>query len=96
MTCHLLRALSILLPDSVTRVISQRPWHSLSFSGQQVELSAIIAGESHWKRAAEFDRILSDHNFQLSDALVAEIAVTERVTGDQETRLIIHALLLDA
>jgi hypothetical protein len=96
MSCHLLRALSVLLPGGIICVVSRRPWHSLTFSGDQIELSAIIAGENHSKIAAEFDQMLSEHDFDLSGLLVADIAVTERTTGDQETRLIIHALLLDA
>jgi hypothetical protein len=96
MSCHLLPALSVLLPGGLIFVVSRRPWHSLTFSGEQVELSAIIAGESHSKIAAEFDQILSEHDFNPSGPLVADIAVTERTTRDQETHLVIHALLLDA
>lgn len=96
MTCHLLRALSVLLPEGLICVISQRPWQSLTFSGEQIELLAIIVGENHTKKVAEFDQILSEHEFDLSGPLVADIAVTERTTGDNESRLTIHALLLDA
>ena len=96
MSCHLLRALSVLLPSGLICVISQRPWHSLTFSGNQIELSAIVASENHSRIAAEFDQILSEQDFDLKGPLVADIAVTERTTGDHETRLVIHALLLEA
>ena len=95
MSRQLLRALWQLLADADVRLVSERPWHSLTFSGAQIELSAVVSAENHAEMAAQFEQMLSDHDFHLNGVLVADIAVTERVAMANETRLIIHALLLE-
>lgn len=94
-TVPLLRALRDILPDAEIRVIHERPWHSLTFSGAQICMSVALRGNSHASRAAAFDRTLPTHEFDLQGQLVADIAVIERSGGDNETRLLIDALVLE-
>jgi hypothetical protein len=91
----LLRALRHLLPDAILSVTHERPWCSLTFTGTQLCLSAVIVGESHHEVAAEYVQILPDHEFTLGRQLVADIAVSEHVTDMAESCLVIHALLLN-
>jgi hypothetical protein len=96
MSRDLLRSLSTLLPSAEICLVSERPWHSLTFSGTQIELSAIISAADHLEMAARFEQILLDSNFNVGNRFVADIAVTNSAAGDNETHLAIHALLLDA
>lgn len=91
----LLRALRHLLPDAILSVTNERPWRSLTFTGTQLCLSAVIVGESHDEVAAEYVQILPDYEFKLRRQLVADIAVSEHVTDKDTSCLVIHALLLN-
>jgi hypothetical protein len=92
---HLLRALSAMLPNADTDLISSRPWHSLTFSGMQFSIRLALSGPGRSINADKFTRELSERNFDLPDGLVADIAVTEKYEEDNVTHLTIHALLLD-
>ena len=91
----LLRALRQLLPDAILSVTQERPWHSLTFNGTQLCLSAAIVGEGHNAVAAAYARILPEFEFKLSGQLVADIAVSEQTTAGNQSSFIIHILLLD-
>jgi hypothetical protein len=91
----LLRALRHLLPDAILSVTHERPWCSLTFTGTQLCLSAVIVGESHHDVAAEYVQILPDYEFKLGGQLVADIAVSEHVTDNETSCLVIYALILD-
>ena len=93
-TTALLHTLRQLLPDAVWSVTHERPYCSLNLTGTQLRLSGTIARKDHHKAAAEYARILPEYEFNLGEQLVADIAVTEHVTDEAESRLIIHALLL--
>jgi hypothetical protein len=95
MSRQLLRALWNLLADADVRLVSERSWHSLTFSGTQIELSAVVSVGNHAEISAHFEQMLLDHDFQLNGVFVADIAVTERVAIANETRLVIHALLIE-
>jgi hypothetical protein len=95
MTDRLLRALLTMLPNAEICMRSERLWRSLNFSGTQLELSATVSSESHSEMAAEFEQMLSDHDFHSGDQFVADIAVTKLFADDTKTHLVIHALLLD-
>ena len=89
------RALRGILPDAEIRVIHERPWHSLTFFGAQICLSVALRGNNHASRAAAFDRTLPTREFHLRGQLVADIAVIERSGSDNETRMLIDALVLE-
>jgi hypothetical protein len=95
MSAQLFHELSALLPQAVISLISKHAWHSLSFRGTRIVLSVVVAKDDHYQTTAEFERILPSHDFRSAGGLVADIAVTERATADKESRLIVHALLLD-
>jgi hypothetical protein len=92
----LIEALYAICPDAEFLVTQQKPWRSITFAGTELCLSANIAAENHLDVAAKFAGLLSEHDFQLGDELVADIAVVDSVTGHGKTRLIIHALLLES
>jgi hypothetical protein len=95
MTSKLIDELSTLLPQAEIGLVSKQAWHSLALGGQQFVLSVTIAQENHMAIAADFERKLPKHDFRAVGKLVADIAVTHSMTTDQESRLIVHALLLD-
>lgn len=92
----LIEALNAMCPDAAFLVMQQNPWHSLTFAGTELCLSANIAAENHLDVAANFAGLLSEHEFSLCDQLVADIAVVDSVTSHGKTRLTIHALLLES
>lgn len=96
MNSQLFDALSTLLPKAKICLMSERPWHSLTFSGKQSEWVAVVAGENHLETARDFGRILTDHDFHLDGELVADIAVTRQEASHDHSSLVIHALLLGA
>lgn len=91
----LLHALRGILPDAEIRVIHERPWHSLTFSGAQICMSVVLRGDGHAAKAEALDQALPSHQFELQGQLVADIAVVERSGNDSETYLLIDALVLD-
>lgn len=95
-TDGLIRELRKLLPTAAISVIRERSWHSLTFSGTQIGLSATLPREPNECLIAEFSRMLPDHEFDLNSQTVADIAVTEKIImRDGHRRLMIDALLLD-
>lgn len=95
MSAQLFHEISALLPQAVISLVSKHSWHSLSFRGTLIVLSVVVAKEGHYRITAEFERMLPSHDFRSAGGLVADIAVTERATADKESRLIVHALLID-
>lgn len=91
----LLRALRQLLPEAALSVIHERPWHSLTFSGAQVCVSAILQRGFDAEFVNRFEQALPEYEFNLRGQLVADIAVIEMVAGENPVRLMIDALLLD-
>lgn len=90
----LLCALRRLLPNAVFAITHQRPWHSLTFAGTALCLSACIRGKRNQDAAGQFAKLLPAHEFALPNQLVADIALAECAHADGESRLTIHALLL--
>lgn len=90
----LMPALRQLMPDALLSVTVERPWHSLTFAGTQLRVSAELGGEHHRAEAAHLVERLQEHQFALADMLVADIGVTRRASGDMTSRLIIDILLL--
>lgn len=91
----ILRAIRLLIPESDVRVIHERPWFSLTFAGTQLCLSAQFRNAEPFNNGDDFCANLTDHEFDLSGQLVADIAVTQAVVTDGAYCLIIDALLLD-
>ena len=91
----MLRALRQLLPDATMSVIHERPWHSLTFSGVQVFISAILHSGYNAEFVTRITQTLPEHEFELSGQLVADIAVIEMASVENPGRLMIDALLLD-
>lgn len=87
----LMRALRALLPTSALVLIHERSWHSLTFSGVQVCISAKICDDE----ASKISNILPEHQFDLKGQLVADIAVIQTRFGPGQNQFIIDALLLD-
>lgn len=91
---RLLRALQRLLPEASFGILSERPWHSLTFSGHQMCISARLNGPPA-ENVQRFTKGLPNHEFCLPGQLVADIAVTERCFVAGEHSLMIEALVLD-
>lgn len=91
----LLRALRTLAPAADIRVIHERPWHSLTFSGAQICLSMQVAHPTTQDFVRKLSTILSEHEFHVPGHIVADIAATQVVVADGAHCLIIDALLLD-
>jgi hypothetical protein len=91
----LVRGLRRLLPNATMTVIHEQPWRSLTFVGTQLCLSVTMSGNPDESVIAQFIRILPDYEFDLTGRLVADIAVTEIVARDSQSRLTIKALLLN-
>lgn len=88
---RLIRQLQGLLPIAAFSLVDERPWHSLTFAGTRLRLSARLSGGVPADVIADFARTLADYEFDLDGRIVAEIAVTECGAGD----VLIEALLLD-
>jgi hypothetical protein len=91
----LTRALQQLMPGALLSVSEERPWHSITSAGTQLRLSADIGGEHHQETSAGLSRSLPEHQFDLGNGLVADIAVMHCAHGDSASRLVIDVLLLD-
>ncbi|OYY70169.1 MAG: hypothetical protein B7Y00_05525 [Sphingomonadales bacterium 17-56-6] len=91
----LLRALRTLAPAADIRIMHQRPWHSITFSGAQICLSLQVAHPTTQDFVSKLSAILSEHEFHVPGHIVADIAVTHAVVADGAHCLIIDALLLD-
>ncbi len=75
---RLLRELERLLPHGQWRVVQERPWYSLTFSGAQLILTYTPAAPSG---VDEVSAILGMHEFNLQDRIVADIGVEEAGEG---------------
>jgi hypothetical protein len=91
----LLNVLRQLLPESTLSVIHQRPWHSLTFTGLQLRISATLSPPNRADIAERAARDLPDHEFDIRGQIVADIAVTGRIVTADATILTIDALLLE-
>lgn len=91
----LFRALREMMPEAALSLIHERPWRSLTFCGVQVCICLALGAKDHADVVARFAKELPTHDFDLPKHIVADIAVTEAVTGESQSRLIIDALLLD-
>lgn len=87
----LLRALRQMLPKAAVCLIHERSWHSLTFSGVQVCISAKICNDE----AVGITTVLPEYPFDLKRQLVADIAVIQVVRGPEKTQILIDALVLD-
>lgn len=90
-----LQALCRLLPSASLSVTQQRPWCSLTFTGTQLCIAVTISGKAHSQIATECAQTLPEYDFSFGSQLVADIAVSEHIAGDNESCLTIQALLLD-
>jgi hypothetical protein len=75
---RLLRELERLLPHGQWRVVQERPWYSLTFSGVQLTVTYTPAAPCGVDEVAA---ILRKHEFSLQDRIVADIGVEEAVGG---------------
>jgi hypothetical protein len=91
----LLKALRQLLPRSTLSVIHQRPWHSLTFTGVQLRISADLSAQEYADVADRVAKNLPDHEFNIRGQIVADIAVTDQIVTADATILTIDALLLE-
>lgn len=95
MSARLFYELSAMLPQTEISLISKQAWHSLAMCGTQFVVSVVTAQDGHHEITAEFERMLPKHDFARGEGLVADIGVTHRTTTDKESRLIVHALLIE-
>lgn len=91
----LLSALRQLLPQSTLSIMHQRPWHSLTFTGAQLRVSAILSAPDCTAIADRVAKNLPDHEFNIRGQIVADIAVTDQMVTADATILTIDALLLE-
>ena len=90
-----LQILCQLVAEAEFSVIHERPWHSLTFSGAQLCLAAVLGGEHHVDTATRIAKLLPEFDFEMRGQLVADIAVIETISSAAQSRLMIDALLLD-
>jgi hypothetical protein len=83
---RLLRELERLLPDGQWRVVQERPWFSLTFSGVQMTFTTTSGCAYDAQKAAA---VLEAHEFTLPGQIVADIAVEE---ADGELRVLLLVL----
>lgn len=91
-----LQRLRQLHPDAELSVIHEHPWHSLTFSGAQLCISANLCDEHHADTATRIAKLLPEYDFDLKRQLVADIAVTDVISNATQSCLTINALLLDS
>jgi len=84
------------MPEANIQLSAEKTWHSNSFSGAQLSIVAEIAGKDHQAIAANLRQLLPEHQFELANGLVADIAVTSCVTDENASHLVIEVLLLHA
>jgi hypothetical protein len=75
---QLLRQLHQLLPHGQWRVVQERPWFSLTFSGAQVMLTYMPDAP---RAVKEITAVLEAHEFSLRNQFVADIAVETAADG---------------
>lgn len=95
MSNHLHRALCTLVEKGDMILTAEQPWHSLTFAGTQMSFKLTLSGEDHVAIAGKFAEQLSEQIFDIPNHLVADIAVTETIDDESQTRLVIDALLLN-
>lgn len=83
---RLLRELDRLLPGGQWRVVQERPWFSLTFSGVQMTFTTTSGCTCDAQKAAA---VLEAHEFTLPGQIVADIAVEE---ADGELRVLLLVL----
>lgn len=83
---RLLRELDRLLPGGQWRVVQERPWFSLTFSGVQMTFTTTPGYTCDAQKAAA---VLEAHEFTLPGQIVADIAVEE---ADGELRVLLLVL----
>lgn len=91
----LARALGAMLPGSTICMVHQRPWHSLTFAGAQIRLSIAVSGDGYANVARHFSEALPEHEFDLPNMLVADIAASDQVAAADAMILTVDALILD-
>jgi hypothetical protein len=92
----LIHALRVIIPTADIRILQERPWHSLTFSGTQLCLSVQLQDGAWHGDVAALSLRLSEHEFDLPRQIVADIGITQAVIGKGGQCLIIDALLLDS
>lgn len=75
---RLLRELDQLLPGSQWRVVQERPWFSLTFSGVQMTFATTSGCTCDAQKAAA---VLEAHEFTLPGQIVADIGVDKADRG---------------
>ena len=89
-------ALRAIMPIADIRILHERPWHSLTFSGIQICLSAQMQDGTWHGDVAALSQMLAEHEFDLPRQIVADIAISRAVVAQGAQCLIIDALLLDS
>lgn len=84
-----------LLPGSTLSILHEQPWHSLTFSGIRISISAALPLSHCADAVNRFAVELLDHEFDITGQLVADIDVANDVSGDGQRRLVVDALLLE-
>jgi len=92
----LINALRAIIPTDDIRILQERPWHSLTFSGMQIALSVQYSDGTRHRDIETLSQLLSEHEFDLPGQIVADIGVTQAVIGKGTQCLFIDVLLLDS
>lgn len=87
----LLRALRQMLPKAAVCLLHERSWHSLTFSGVQVCISAKVCNDE----AVGIKTVLPEYLFDLPGQLVADLCVIQTMSGPDHSHILIDALVLD-
>lgn len=91
----LINALRAIIPIADIGILHERPWHSLTFSGVQICLSAQMQDHAWRGDVAVLSQMLAEHEFDLPRHIVADIAISRAVMAQGAQCLIIDALLLE-
>ena len=91
----LIHALRAIMPIADIGILHERPWHSLTFSGAQICLSAQMQDGTWHGDVAALSQMLAEHEFDLPRHIVADIAISRALVAQGAQCLIIDALLLE-
>jgi hypothetical protein len=93
----LIRQISALLVpcETETLAIAHNAWHSLCYNGLRYELSLFVSGTHTQARVTWLEANLPEHEFNLSNAFVAEASVATTISGRSGARVELEILVID-
>jgi hypothetical protein len=91
----LTRALTQLIPHSAISVVSECPWHSMTFAGMLLTIEIAIAEHRLTVSVEQLSRQLELAEFDIPHRIVADIAIVDATVADGLTTIIVQILMLE-